>query len=126
MGPSIGVDADLTTRDEKKKKKKNKRLGWESPHQEDSYSIESCLARCWPETLPHGLHKGQPVQSIAGYMTPAPLLQSSPDVAAHTYNPSYLGGRDQEDQGLKPAQAKSSMEPISSNGVIVYTCHPAM
>jgi hypothetical protein len=26
---------------------------------------------------------------------------------AHTYNPSYLGGKDQEEQGLKPAQAKS-------------------
>jgi hypothetical protein len=27
---------------------------------------------------------------------------------AHTYNPSYSGGRDQEDHGLKPAQANSS------------------
>jgi hypothetical protein len=28
-------------------------------------------------------------------------------------NPSYSGGRDQEDRGLKPAQAKSSRDPIS-------------
>jgi hypothetical protein len=28
-------------------------------------------------------------------------------LVAHTYNPSYSGGRDQEDNGLKPAQAKS-------------------
>jgi hypothetical protein len=27
---------------------------------------------------------------------------------AHTCNPSYSGGRDQEDQGLRPAQANSS------------------
>jgi hypothetical protein len=27
---------------------------------------------------------------------------------AHTCNPSYSGGRDQEDHGLKPAQANSS------------------
>jgi hypothetical protein len=27
--------------------------------------------------------------------------------AAHACNPSYSGGRDQEDQGLKPAQANS-------------------
>jgi hypothetical protein len=27
---------------------------------------------------------------------------------AHTCNPSYSGGRDQEDHGSKPAQAKSS------------------
>jgi hypothetical protein len=31
----------------------------------------------------------------------------------HTCNPSYSGGRDQEDQGLKPAQANSSQDSIS-------------
>jgi hypothetical protein len=31
---------------------------------------------------------------------------------AHTYNPSYSGGRDQEDHGSKPAQANSSRGPI--------------
>jgi hypothetical protein len=30
---------------------------------------------------------------------------------AHICNPSYSGGRDQEDQGLKPAQANSSARP---------------
>jgi hypothetical protein len=29
----------------------------------------------------------------------------------HAYNPSYSGGRDQEDHSLKPAQANSSMRP---------------
>jgi hypothetical protein len=28
-------------------------------------------------------------------------------------NPSYSGGRDQEDRDLKPAQANSSQDPIS-------------
>jgi hypothetical protein len=32
---------------------------------------------------------------------------------AHAYNTSYLGGRDQEDCGSKPAQANSSRDPIS-------------
>jgi hypothetical protein len=32
---------------------------------------------------------------------------------AHACNPSYSGGRDQEDHGLKPAQANSSRDPIS-------------
>jgi hypothetical protein len=32
---------------------------------------------------------------------------------AHTCNPSYSGGRDQEDQGSKPAQVNSSQDPIS-------------
>jgi hypothetical protein len=30
-------------------------------------------------------------------------------------NPSYSGGRDQEDHGLKPAGANSSRDPISKN-----------
>jgi hypothetical protein len=30
---------------------------------------------------------------------------------AHTYNPSYSGGRDQEDHDSKPVQANSSMRP---------------
>jgi hypothetical protein len=32
-------------------------------------------------------------------------------MVAHAYNPSYLGGRDQEDRGLKAAQANSSARP---------------
>jgi hypothetical protein len=31
---------------------------------------------------------------------------------AHTCNPSYLGGRDKEDLGLKPALANSSQDSI--------------
>jgi hypothetical protein len=31
---------------------------------------------------------------------------------AHACNPSYSGGRDQEDHGLKPAQENSSQDPI--------------
>jgi hypothetical protein len=33
-----------------------------------------------------------------------------PGVVAHTCNPSYLGGRDQEDCGLRPAQAKKLLK----------------
>jgi hypothetical protein len=32
---------------------------------------------------------------------------------AYACNPSYSGGRDQKDQGLKPAQTNSSWDPIS-------------
>jgi hypothetical protein len=32
---------------------------------------------------------------------------------AHTCNPSYSGGRNQEDRGSKPAWANSSQDPIS-------------
>jgi hypothetical protein len=31
---------------------------------------------------------------------------------AHASNPSYSGGRDQEDHGLKPSQPNSSQDPI--------------
>jgi hypothetical protein len=34
-------------------------------------------------------------------------------LVAHICNPSYSGGRDQEDGGSKPAQATSSQDPIS-------------
>jgi hypothetical protein len=33
-------------------------------------------------------------------------------LVAHACNPSYSGGRDQENHGLKPAQAKSLQDPI--------------
>jgi hypothetical protein len=33
----------------------------------------------------------------------------------HTYNPSYSGGRDQEDHSSKPPQANSLQDPISKN-----------
>jgi hypothetical protein len=33
-------------------------------------------------------------------------------LVAHVYNPSYSGGRDQEDHGSKPAWANSSRDPI--------------
>jgi hypothetical protein len=33
----------------------------------------------------------------------------------HTYNPSYSGGRNQEDHDSKPAQASSSQDPSSKN-----------
>jgi hypothetical protein len=40
-----------------------------------------------------------------------------PGGSAHTYNPSYSGGRAQEDHGSKPAQANSSCDPISKKPV---------
>jgi hypothetical protein len=33
----------------------------------------------------------------------------------HACNPSYSGGRDQKNQGLKPDWANSSRDPISKN-----------
>jgi hypothetical protein len=36
-------------------------------------------------------------------------------LVAHAYNPSYSGGRDQEDQGSKPAQANCYMRPYLKN-----------
>jgi hypothetical protein len=36
-----------------------------------------------------------------------------PAPVAHTCNPSYSGGRDQDDYSSKPAQANISRDPIS-------------
>jgi hypothetical protein len=40
-------------------------------------------------------------------------LKSSWELVAHACNPSYSGGRDQEDCGLKPPGANSLRDPIS-------------
>jgi hypothetical protein len=40
-----------------------------------------------------------------------------PGTSAHTCNPSYSEGRNQEDSGSKPAQANSSREPISKKPI---------
>jgi hypothetical protein len=39
----------------------------------------------------------------------------SQPLVAHVCNPSYSGGREQEDHGLKPARANSLTDPISEN-----------
>jgi hypothetical protein len=36
---------------------------------------------------------------------------------AHTCNPRYSGGRDQENRGSKPAWANSSEDPISKKPI---------
>jgi hypothetical protein len=36
---------------------------------------------------------------------------------AHACNPSYLGGRDQEDPGSKPVQANNLRDPISKKPI---------
>jgi hypothetical protein len=41
------------------------------------------------------------------------FLKQSWASVAHTYNPSYSGGTDQEDLGSMPAQASSSQNPVS-------------
>jgi hypothetical protein len=48
-------------------------------------------------------------------------------VVMHTYNPSYWGNRDREDPSLRPAWAKSWLDPISTNKpeVIVHAYDPS-
>jgi hypothetical protein len=36
-------------------------------------------------------------------------------LVGYVYNPSYSGGRDQQNHGSKPAQAKCSQDPILKN-----------
>jgi hypothetical protein len=44
-------------------------------------------------------------------------IATQPGTVAHTCNPSYPGGRDQEDGGLKPALANSWRDPISKKPI---------
>jgi hypothetical protein len=43
------------------------------------------------------------------------IKNKKPDVVAHTYNLSHLEDRDQQDCGLRPAQANGLRYTISSN-----------
>jgi hypothetical protein len=47
------------------------------------------------------------------------VKKDMPRMVDHSCNPSYSGGKDQEDHCLKPAWAKS--QP----GVVVHTCYPS-
>jgi hypothetical protein len=47
------------------------------------------------------------------YMAKLSKQYFSQALVAHAYNPSYSGGRDQENCGLKPARANSLQDPIS-------------
>jgi hypothetical protein len=53
---------------------------------------------------------------------------SGPGVVAYIYNPSYSGGRDQEDCDLRPVMQKVSETPISTNklGVVADIYTPAV
>jgi hypothetical protein len=48
-------------------------------------------------------------------------------VVAHSCNPKYSKDGDQEGHNLRPAQAKSYRESISTNelGMVVCTCQPS-
>jgi hypothetical protein len=50
---------------------------------------------------------GQPVQKVRLYLK---NKQRSQALVAHAYNPSYSGGRDQEDRGSVPVLANSLRE----------------
>jgi hypothetical protein len=44
---------------------------------------------------------------------PEEVTSEAGALVAHACNPSYSGGRDQEDHSSKPAQENSSQDPIS-------------
>jgi hypothetical protein len=53
--------------------------------------------------------------ALLQHLPPPPKKKEKKELGlvAHAYNLSYLGGRDQEDQGSKQAQANSLRDPIS-------------
>jgi hypothetical protein len=57
------------------------------------------------------------VQAIPGIKQDpiSKINNASQAPVAHACNPSYSGGRDQEDCSSKPAQANSSRDPVSKN-----------
>jgi hypothetical protein len=57
----------------------------------------------------HGLSPAQWKKLARPYLKKQAI---EPDTEAHACNPSFSGGRDQEDQCSKPAQANSSWHPV--------------
>jgi hypothetical protein len=45
---------------------------------------------------------------------------------AHTCNPSYSGGRNQEDHGLKPDRANNSTRPYVDKGLMKWLKEEAL
>jgi hypothetical protein len=67
------------------------------------------IAQCHCPATPRGSHCTSPAQE-------KPQIQKSKydwELVAHACNPSYSGGRDQEDHSSKPVLANSSGDPIS-------------
>jgi hypothetical protein len=53
-----------------------------------------------------------PVGALKRIVCEAIKMKPRLGTVAHTCNPSYSGGRDQEDHGSEPAWANSSKDPI--------------
>jgi hypothetical protein len=47
-------------------------------------------------------------------------IKPKPGPVAHACNPSYSGGRDQEDLGFKPAWANSSRKYLTQKGLVEW------
>jgi hypothetical protein len=48
-------------------------------------------------------------------------------MVSHAYNPSYSGGRNQEDHGFRPAQVSDLQDPISNNkSEVQWQCTPVI
>jgi hypothetical protein len=47
------------------------------------------------------------ILGVTEFKDTAKRVRARPVLVAHAYNPRYLGGRDQEDHGSKPAWANS-------------------
>jgi hypothetical protein len=84
-----------TLSQKKPKKQKNK-----NPSQKRLVECSGCKRTCLANVRPQCCQKKK-------------KLKNNQMLVAHTCNPSYSGGRDQEDCDSKPAWANSSQDPIS-------------
>jgi hypothetical protein len=78
--------------------------------------MEKPHAHCLPAVL--GTEAGSP-QDLTHRRYAIIVFKNTGSQApvAHAYNPSYSGGRDQEDHGSKPDQTNSSRDPISKKPI---------
>jgi hypothetical protein len=65
--------------------------------------------------------------SLKNVLGEAVKINNWPGTGAHTYNPSYLGGKDQEDLHSRTAQHFLVRPHVNQQkaGQVVGTCHPS-
>jgi hypothetical protein len=86
---------------------------WE-PNRHYHHQNDGLVKTCIPRTNLKDWHSGKRATLSSN---PSTIIKKTKNWAlvAHAYNPSYSGGRDQEDLGLKPAQAKFRSPYLEKN-----------
>jgi hypothetical protein len=85
---------------------------WMNEWMQEEYLGEWKKCLSYTKSLHHILWKANPKEDFALLSRKTTI---DPSAVAHTCNPSYLGGWDQEDQDLRPARAEFTRPHLQNN-----------